>query len=107
MINIVVGLTQTKLANLANTKVKREVLAAFINFSPLPVTKYLQTRTKTETLMKKGDIQTIRKGSMFIADAQTLQEENLSEKGSVESARSLEETNHRHFPPGSPGVVQK
>ena len=38
MINIVVvGLTQTKLANLANTKVKREVLVAFINFSPLPV----------------------------------------------------------------------
>ena len=44
MINIVVvGLTQTKLANLANTKVKREVLVAFINFSPLPVvfTPYL------------------------------------------------------------------
>ena len=38
MINIiVVGLTQTKLANLANTKVKREVLVVFINFSPLPV----------------------------------------------------------------------
>ena len=38
MINIVVvGLTQTKLANLANTKVKRELLVVFINFSPLPV----------------------------------------------------------------------
>ena len=38
MINIVVvGLTQTKLANLANIEVKREVLVAFINFSPLPV----------------------------------------------------------------------
>ena len=38
MINIiVVGLTQTKLANLANTKVKREVIVAFLNFSPLPV----------------------------------------------------------------------
>ena len=42
MINIVVvGLTQTKLANLANTKVKREVLVAFIKFSPLPVNKSL------------------------------------------------------------------
>ena len=40
MINIVVvGLTQTKLANLANTKVKREVLVAFINFFPLPVVR--------------------------------------------------------------------
>ena len=38
MINIVViGLTQTKLANLANTKVKRQVLVVFINFSSLPV----------------------------------------------------------------------
>ena len=34
---VVVCLTQTKLANLANTKVKREVLVVFINFSPLPV----------------------------------------------------------------------
>ena len=43
MINIViVGLTQTKLANLANTKVKREVLVAFINFSPLPVIGHIQ-----------------------------------------------------------------
>ena len=33
MINIVVvGLIKTKLANLANTKVKREVLVVFINF---------------------------------------------------------------------------
>ena len=39
VIIVVVGLTQTKLANLANTKVKREVLIAFINFSPLPVTE--------------------------------------------------------------------
>ena len=38
MINIVVvGLIKTKLANLANTKVKREVLVVFINFSPLRV----------------------------------------------------------------------
>ena len=28
---------KTKLANLANIKVKREVLVVFINFSPLPV----------------------------------------------------------------------
>ena len=40
MINIVVvGLILTKLANLANTKVKREVLVVFINFSPLPVSE--------------------------------------------------------------------
>ena len=38
MINIfVVGLTSTKLVNLANTKVKREVLVIFTNFSPLGV----------------------------------------------------------------------
>ena len=38
MINIVVvGLAQTKLANLANTKVKREALVVFIDFSSLPV----------------------------------------------------------------------
>ena len=34
---ILVGLIKTKLANLANTKVKIEVLVVFINFSPLPV----------------------------------------------------------------------
>ena len=38
MINIVVvGQTLTNLANCANTKVKREVLVVFINFSPLGV----------------------------------------------------------------------
>ena len=53
--NIVVGLLYTKLANLANTKVKREVqyiLAVFINFSPLPVQECItppETQTQANT----------------------------------------------------------
>ena len=50
MINIiVVGLIKTKLANLANTKVKREVLVVFINFSPLPVMRSQRLALKTAT----------------------------------------------------------
>ena len=40
----------------------------------------------------------------MVADAQTLQEENLSEKGSVESARRLIITGSRYDAPGLPLV---
>ena len=43
------GLNPDKVGNLANTKVKREVLVAFINVSPLPVV-YSKINTKVKEL---------------------------------------------------------